>query len=43
LADVVKDFEAWLAKELPGLNSALSGKGLDPITPMSRADWEKEE
>jgi photosystem II stability/assembly factor-like uncharacterized protein len=36
LADVVKDFDAWLAKELPGINSALSGKGLPPITPLAR-------
>ena len=43
LADVVKDFDAWLAKELPGINSALSGKGLEAITPLTRAEWEKKE
>jgi photosystem II stability/assembly factor-like uncharacterized protein len=43
LADVVKDFDAWLAKELPGINAALSGKGLEPITPLTRAEWEKKE
>lgn len=43
LADVVKDFDAWLAKELPGINSALSGKGLEPITPLTRAEWEKKD
>ena len=43
LADVVKDFDAWLAKELPGINSALSGKGLEPITPLTREAWEKKE
>lgn len=41
LGDVVRDFEAWLAKELSGINSALTGKGLEPITPIARADWEK--
>ena len=40
LADVVKDFDAWLAKEMLGLNSALSGKNLEPITPLARSDWE---
>jgi hypothetical protein len=43
LADVVKDFDAWLAKELPGINSALSGKGLEAITPLTRAAWEKQD
>ncbi|MDX6612872.1 MAG: hypothetical protein QOD75_2058 [Blastocatellia bacterium] len=43
LADVVKDFDAWLARELPGINSALAGKGQEPITPMTRADWEKKD
>jgi len=43
LADVVKDFDAWLAKELPSINSALSGKGLEAITPLTRAEWEKKE
>jgi photosystem II stability/assembly factor-like uncharacterized protein len=43
LADVVRDFDAWLAKELPGINSALSGKGLEPIAPVTRADWEKKD
>ena len=31
LADVVKDFDAWSAKELPAINAALKKKGLDPI------------
>jgi hypothetical protein len=43
LADVEKDFDAWLAKELAGLNSALSGKGMEPITPLTRQAWEKKE
>lgn len=41
LGDVVKDFDAWLGKEIPGINSALSAKGLGPITPLTRAEWEK--
>jgi photosystem II stability/assembly factor-like uncharacterized protein len=41
LADVVKDFDAWLTKEMSGLNSALSTKHLQPITPLTRDEWEK--
>ena len=43
LANVVKDFDAWLAKALSSINSALSGKGLDAITPLTREEWEKKE
>lgn len=41
LTDVIRDFDAWLAKELAGINSALTAKGLNPISPLTRADWEK--
>jgi hypothetical protein len=41
LADVVKDFDAWLAKELAGINAALVKKKLEPIKPLTREDWEK--
>ncbi|HEV2946449.1 MAG TPA: hypothetical protein VGX70_03670 [Gemmataceae bacterium] len=41
LADVVKDFETWIAKELPGVNSAITQKQLAPVTPPTREDWEK--
>jgi photosystem II stability/assembly factor-like uncharacterized protein len=41
LADVVKDFDAWSAKELPGINSALTTKQLPPIPMLMREDWEK--
>jgi photosystem II stability/assembly factor-like uncharacterized protein len=41
MADVVKDFDAWLSKEMSGLNSALSTKKLQPITPLTRDEWEK--
>ena len=43
LADVVRAFDAWLTKDLPGINSALTGKGLQPITQLTRAEWEKKE
>jgi photosystem II stability/assembly factor-like uncharacterized protein len=33
LADVVKDFDAWMAKELPALNAALAKKKLEPVKP----------
>jgi photosystem II stability/assembly factor-like uncharacterized protein len=42
LADIVRDFDAWLAKEMPGLNSALSGKQLPPIKAITRAEWDKD-
>ncbi len=41
LADVVKDFDAWLGKELTGVNSALANKQLETIKPLTREDWEK--
>ncbi|HEV2665619.1 MAG TPA: sialidase, partial [Blastocatellia bacterium] len=41
LADVVKDFDAWEAKELPGLNSALAKKRMEVIKPLTREEWEK--
>jgi hypothetical protein len=31
LADIVKDYDAWVERELGGLNSALTAKKLDPI------------
>ncbi|HUR81863.1 MAG TPA: sialidase [Thermoanaerobaculia bacterium] len=33
LGDVVKDFDAWMAKELPSLNAELAKKKLDPVKP----------
>jgi hypothetical protein len=41
LADVVKDFDAWTAKELSGLNADLSKKNLEPLKPLTREEWEK--
>src|SRR3989475_13291867 len=40
LADVVKDFDAWAAKDLSGLNSALTGKRLESIPLLTRAQWD---
>jgi BNR-Asp box repeat/BNR/Asp-box repeat len=40
LADVGRDFDAWTAKELDGLNSALATKQLAPIRLLTREQWE---
>jgi photosystem II stability/assembly factor-like uncharacterized protein len=40
LADVVKDFDAWAAKNLAGLNSALARKQLEPIQLLTREQWQ---
>jgi hypothetical protein len=39
LADVVKSFDAWTAKELPGINASL---GKNPIHVLTREEWEKQ-
>src|SRR5256885_7437269 len=39
LADVVRDFDAWSAKELGGLNTALGTKQLEPVGVLTRAQW----
>jgi photosystem II stability/assembly factor-like uncharacterized protein len=41
LSDVVKDFDAWAAKELPAINQALAVKGQAPIGLLTREAWEK--
>jgi photosystem II stability/assembly factor-like uncharacterized protein len=41
LTDVVKDFDAWIAKEMADINAALVKKKLEPIKPMTREEWEK--
>ncbi|HET6889579.1 MAG TPA: hypothetical protein VFH31_00640, partial [Pyrinomonadaceae bacterium] len=43
LADVVRDFDAWLTKELAGINAELTKKQLEPIKPLTREEWEKQE
>jgi hypothetical protein len=41
LAAVVADFDAVTKKELAAANAALVGKQLEPVKPLTRADWEK--
>jgi photosystem II stability/assembly factor-like uncharacterized protein len=41
LTDVIRDFDAWMAKELAGINSELARKKLQPIMPLTHEEWEK--
>lgn len=43
LADVSRDFDAWTAKELGGINAALAAKKLPPVESLSKEEWEKPE
>ncbi len=43
LTDVVRDFDAWLAKELAQVNSDLEKKKLETIKPLTREEWEKKD
>ncbi len=43
LGDVVKDFDSWWAKNGQSLNADLTRAGLEPISPMTRAEWEKKD
>lgn len=43
LADVVKDFDAWLTKELVGINAELAKNQLESIKPLTREVWEKQD
>jgi hypothetical protein len=40
LADVVREFDAWANRDLPGLNAALTSKRLEPIPLLTRQQWE---
>jgi hypothetical protein len=40
LGDVMRGFDAWMARDLAGINSALRTKRLDPVVVMSRQQWE---
>ncbi len=42
LADVVRDFDAWLGRELAGVNAELGKKQLEPVKPLTREEWEKQ-
>src|SRR5262249_41443002 len=39
LADISREFDDWSTKELPPLNAALGSKRLEPIRPLTRAQW----
>lgn len=41
LTDVVRDFDAWITKEMADINAALVKKKLEPIKPLTREEWEK--
>ena len=41
LNDVLKDFDAWMTKELAPINSELTRKKQESIKPLTREDWEK--
>ncbi len=40
LGDIEKDFDAWLAQELAGLNSELTRKNLETIKLLTREEWD---
>jgi hypothetical protein len=40
LADIARDFDAWASRELGGLNSAVAGKGLEPLKLITRDEWD---
>jgi len=42
LADLVRDLDAWLAKELTGLNAALSAKQFPLVKVITRPEWDRE-
>jgi hypothetical protein len=41
LADVVKSFDSWAAKELGSLNVSITQKQLEPVKLLSREEWQK--
>ena len=43
LNDVLKDFDAWMTKELAPINSELTRKKQESIKPLTREDWEKKD
>ena len=40
LADVTREFDAWLTRNLPEINSGLTKKKLDQVQVMTRAQWD---
>jgi len=43
LSDVVKEFNAWTAKELGAVNEDLKKKGMEGITLLTREGWENKD
>ena len=43
LDDASGQFQSITASAVPPVNTALQGKGLQPLNPMSREDWEKKQ
>ena len=41
LEDVIKEFDQLTAQQLPGINSGLHKKKLEPIQPLTQQQWEK--
>ena len=41
LSDVMKGFDAWAARELEGINAALTARQLQPIRLLTRAQWDQ--
>jgi hypothetical protein len=41
LAEVVEAFDAWAAKELPEVNSAIAKGQLEPVKLLTREEWQK--
>jgi len=41
LDDVTKEFDAFAAKDLTEANASLAKKKLQPVQPITRADWDK--
>src|SRR5437773_11682486 len=40
LGDVMRDFDAWMTRDLAGINTALRSKKLEPVAVLSRQQWE---
>ncbi len=42
LADVMAGFDAWRARDLEGINAVLTARQLQPVQPLTRAQWDAE-
>jgi photosystem II stability/assembly factor-like uncharacterized protein len=43
LADIVREFDAWMVKEMAGLNSALAKKKMEQVRLLSRDEWDRKD